>query len=34
VILAFAAVGVYLYYDTVSQATGGASLPLGKPLLR
>src|SRR5580693_6547182 len=34
VILAFAAVGVYLYYDAVSQATGGASLPLGKPLLR
>ena len=33
VILVFAAVGVYLYYDAVSQATGGASLPLGKPLL-
>jgi hypothetical protein len=33
VILAFAAVGVYLYYDCVSQATGGSSLPLGKPAL-
>jgi hypothetical protein len=33
VILAFAAVGVYLYYDTVTQATGGSSLPLGKPIL-
>jgi succinate-acetate transporter protein len=33
VILAFAAVGVYLYYDAVSQATGGSSLPLGKPTL-
>ena len=33
VILVFAAVGVYLYYDTVTQATGGSSLPLGKPIL-
>jgi uncharacterized protein len=33
VILAFAAVGVYLYYDTVTQATGGSSLPLGNPIL-
>jgi hypothetical protein len=33
VILAFAAVGVYLFFDTVSQATGGSSLPLGKPAL-
>ena len=33
VILAFAAVGVYLYYDTVTQATGGSSLPLGMPIL-
>jgi uncharacterized protein len=34
VILVFAAVGVYLYYDCVSQATGGGALPLGKPTLR
>ena len=34
VILAFAAVGVYLYYDCVSQATGGPSLPLGRPALQ
>jgi len=34
VILVFAAVGVYLYYDCVSQATGGRSLPLGRPTLR
>jgi hypothetical protein len=34
VILAFAAVGVYLYYDCVSQATGGSSLPLGRPALQ
>jgi uncharacterized protein len=33
VILVFAAVGVYLYYDCVSQATGGAPLPLGKAIL-
>jgi hypothetical protein len=34
VILAFAAVGVYLFFDCVSQATGGPSLPLGNPALR
>jgi hypothetical protein len=33
VILVFAAVGVYLFFDTVSQATGGKSLPLGRPAL-
>ena len=33
VIMVFAAVGVYLYYDTVSQATGGRSLPLGRAVL-
>ena len=33
-ILAFAAVGVYLYFDCVSQATGGSALPLGRPTLR
>jgi hypothetical protein len=33
VILAFAAVGVYLFFDCVSQATGGEALPLGKPAL-
>jgi succinate-acetate transporter protein len=34
VVMAFAAVGAYLYYDCVSQATGGTSLPLGKPAIR
>ena len=29
VILVFAAIGVYLYFDSVSVATGGGSLPLG-----
>ncbi|HMD95304.1 MAG TPA: GPR1/FUN34/YaaH family transporter [Trebonia sp.] len=33
VILVFAALGVYLYADVVSQATGGGAYPLGKPLL-
>ena len=33
VALVFAAVGVYLYFDCVSQATGGRSFPLGKPVL-
>jgi succinate-acetate transporter protein len=34
VVLVFAALGAYLYTGTVSQATGGGSLPLGRPLLR
>jgi hypothetical protein len=34
VALVFAAVGVYLYFDCVSQATGGRNFPLGKPVLR
>ena len=33
VILVFAAIGVYLYADCVSQATGGGAYPLGNPLL-
>jgi hypothetical protein len=33
VILAFAAIGVYLYADCASVATGGGPLPLGKPAL-
>ena len=32
VALVFAAVGVYLYYDCVQQATGGRAFPLGKPI--
>jgi succinate-acetate transporter protein len=32
--LAFAAVGVYLYFSTASVATGGRPLPLGRPALR
>jgi hypothetical protein len=31
--LAFAAIGVYLFFDSASVATGGKALPLGKPLL-
>jgi len=34
VVLIFAALGVYLYFGTASTATGGASVPLGRPLLR
>lgn len=33
VVFAFAAVGVYLFYDATTQATGGPPLPLGKPIL-
>ena len=33
VVLVFAAIGVYLFFDAASAATGGKSLPLGKPLL-
>lgn len=32
-VFAFAAVGVYLFYDATTQATGGPALPLGKPIL-
>ena len=34
VVLAFAALGVYLFFHTASVATGGPAMPLGKPLLR
>jgi succinate-acetate transporter protein len=34
VVLAFAALGVYLYFGTASQATGGKAVPLGKPIMR
>jgi uncharacterized protein len=33
VVLLFAAIGVYLFFDAASAATGGKALPLGKPLL-
>ncbi|GAA4663020.1 GPR1/FUN34/YaaH family transporter [Gordonia humi] len=33
VVLAFALVGVYLFFDVMSQATGGKALPGGRPLL-
>jgi hypothetical protein len=33
VVLAFAALGVYLYVGTASAATGGGPVPLGRPLL-
>lgn len=34
VVLVFAALGAYLFFDVASQATGGEALPLGRPLLR
>jgi hypothetical protein len=34
VVLVFAALGVYLFFNTASLATGGPALPLGKPLMR
>jgi uncharacterized protein len=34
VVLVFAALGVYLFFGSASQATGGKALPLGGPLLR
>ena len=34
VLLAAAAVGVYLFFNSLSLATGGKALPLGKPILR
>jgi len=34
VVLAFAAVGVYLFISSASQATGGKPLPLGRPMVR
>jgi succinate-acetate transporter protein len=33
VVLVFAAIGVYLFFDSASVATGGKALPLGRPLL-
>jgi succinate-acetate transporter protein len=34
VVLAFAAIGVYLFFGSASVATGGKALPPGKPVLR
>jgi succinate-acetate transporter protein len=34
VVLAFAALGIYLFFGSASAATGGKALPLGKPVLR
>jgi uncharacterized protein len=34
VLLAAAAVGVYLFFNSLSLATGGKALPLGKPILK
>jgi succinate-acetate transporter protein len=34
VVLAFAALGVYLFFGSASVATGGGPLPLGRPVLR
>jgi uncharacterized protein len=34
VVFVFAAVGVYLFFSSGSQATGGKALPLGQPLVR
>jgi uncharacterized protein len=34
VVLVFAAIGVYLFFNSLSLATGGKALPLGPPLLK
>ena len=34
VVLVFAALGVYIFFGSASQATGGNAIPLGRPLLR
>ncbi|MER7249564.1 GPR1/FUN34/YaaH family transporter [Kribbella sp. NPDC000426] len=34
VVFVFAALGVYLFFNSASQATGGKALPLGQPLVR
>jgi uncharacterized protein len=34
VVLAFAALGVYLFFGSAGVATGGKALPLGRPVLR
>jgi len=34
VVLVFAAVGVYLFFNSLSLATGGKALPLGPPILK
>jgi succinate-acetate transporter protein len=34
VVLAFAALGMYLFFGSSSVATGGKPLPLGKPVMR
>ena len=34
VLLAAAAGGVYLFFNSLSLATGGKALPLGRPILR
>ena len=33
-VFAFAAVGVYLFFDAMAQGTGGKALPLGRPILK
>jgi succinate-acetate transporter protein len=33
VVFVFAAVGVYLFFSSAAQATGGGALPLGRPLI-
>jgi succinate-acetate transporter protein len=34
IVFVFAAIGVYLFFNSASQATGGKALPLGNPLVR
>jgi succinate-acetate transporter protein len=34
VVFVFAAVGVYLFFSSAAQATGGKPLPLGNPIIR
>ena len=33
-VFAFTLVGVYLFFDAMSAAAGGGSLPMGRPLIK
>jgi uncharacterized protein len=33
-VFAFVAIGVYLFFDAMSSATGGSALPLGRPVIK
>jgi uncharacterized protein len=33
-VFAFAAIGVYLFFDAMAQGTGGKAMPLGRPIIK